>query len=118
MPLKKIVAPESAAFRIVVLRPPAKGRRVKILNQMTETHRLIDLAERISDVTGTDIAFIDNPRNEDAENELAVKNTQFLELGLVPLTLKDGLMNEVMNIVDKYKDRADVTHIPCTSNWK
>jgi len=105
-------------LRLAVTNPPALGERVKILNQMTETHRLIDLAERISEITGTKIAFVDNPRNEDAENELAVKNTQFLELGLVPLTLEGGLMNEVINIVDKYKDRVDISHIPCTSNWK
>ena len=55
-------------IELAIINPPQRGDRVRILNQCTETHRVIDLAERVSELTGAPIAFIDNPRNEAREN--------------------------------------------------
>jgi len=97
--------------------PPAKGERVKILNQMTETHRVRDLARMIADMAGASIENLPNPRNEDDENELHVENNCFLELGLEPTTLEDGLLQEVSEIARKYKDRCDLRRVKCVSYW-
>ena len=51
---------------------------MKIFNQMTETHRVRDLAELVAELTGAKIAWLPNPRKEAAENELVVQNDQFL----------------------------------------
>src|ERR1700689_2579435 len=79
-------------IELAITNPPAHGDRVKILNQMTETHRLRDLAEMVSGITGAKIDYVDNPRNEAAENDLFVENRQFLEMGLDPITLEEGLL--------------------------
>ncbi len=97
--------------------PPAKGERVRIINQMTETHRVRDLAKIISRLTGVEIAYVPNPRKEDAENDLHVKNDSFLSMGLNPTTLEDGLLTEVTDIAKRYADRADLSKVPCTSTW-
>src|SRR5580692_10181986 len=55
-----------------IANPPQRGERVRIFNQMTETFRLIDLAKMISEMTGTPLQFLENPRNEAPENELRV----------------------------------------------
>ncbi len=97
--------------------PPQRGERVKILNQMTETHRVRDLAEMIGRLTGNEIAYVTNPRREDAENELHVRNDAFLGLGLDPTKLADGLLAEVTEVAKRYAHRADLSKIPCTSTW-
>ena len=84
---------------------------------MTETHRVRDLAELIRKMTGAEIAYLPNPRKEAAENDLVVKNDKFRELGLNPITLEEGLLDEVVEVAKKYAYRLDRSRIPATSAW-
>ncbi|WP_019998109.1 NAD-dependent epimerase/dehydratase family protein [Aureimonas ureilytica] len=96
---------------------PERGARVRIMNQMTETHRVRDLAEMISRMTGAPVEHRDNPRNEMAENDLVVANDTLIKLGLEPTRLSDGLMDEVVRVAEKHRDRCDTSRIVCSSLW-
>jgi len=105
-------------IEIAITNPPEAGDRVRVLNQMTETHRLVDLAKMIADVMGAEIAYLPNPRREAEENELIVRNDQFLALGLNPTTLSEGLLEEGKEVAHRYRYRADPTKIIARSVWQ
>src|SRR6185503_2098006 len=75
-------------IQLAVETPPEPGERVRIFNQATEVHRIIDLAELVSKLTGVDVDLVENPRKEARENELVVENRNLLDLGLDPITLE------------------------------
>ncbi|MHB1595439.1 MAG: NAD-dependent epimerase/dehydratase family protein [Streptosporangiaceae bacterium] len=103
---------------IAITNPPPAGSQPMVLNQITETHRVLDLAKLVSELTGAEIANLPNPRQEADENDLVVRNDQFLALGLNPTTLSNGLLEEVSLIADKYKHRVDPTKIIARSTWR
>ena len=103
--------------QIALENSPTSNERVMIFNQMTETHRVRDLAEQVSGLTGAEVAYVDNPRKEALENELYVMNDLFLDKGLSPITLEQGLLDEVIDVAKRYAERADLSKIPCTSVW-
>lgn len=105
-------------IKLAVSNPPEKGERVKIFNQTTECHNILDLAEKVSALTGAEIRYYRNPRKEDVKNDLRFCKDSFLSLGLDPIFLNDGLMLEVNEVAKKYQNRCDHGKVICTSTWR
>lgn len=105
------------SIALVLDNPPARNGKDRILNQVTETYTVRSLANLISQNSGVAVSMVDNPRNEAAENRLSVSNTTLIDMGLEPITLAYGLMEETRDIAARYKGRCQIEMIPCTSTW-
>jgi UDP-sulfoquinovose synthase len=84
---------------------------------MTESHQVGDLAKKVASLTGSKIHDLPNKRTHAVENDLIVDNRCFIELGLDPTTLDNGLLEEVVNVAKKFSNRCDLKRIPCVSAW-
>ena len=102
---------------LALAHPPARGERVKVMNQMTECWQVRELAQMVARLTGAQVAHLPNPRAEADENELIVENRRLLSYGLDPVTLEAGLLLEAAEIARRYADRADLDKIRCVSAW-
>jgi UDP-sulfoquinovose synthase len=105
-------------IELAINNPPETASRPLVLNQITETYPVLELAKLIGDKMDAEIAYLPNPRREADENELAVLNDQFLALGLEPTTLSEGLLEECTEIAARYQHRADVKKIIARSVWR
>ena len=46
-----------------------------------------------------------------------MKNEHLLDLGLQPTTLKEGLLEELVDVAKKYAHRIDRSRIASTATW-
>ena len=104
---------------LAVANPPKAGERVEILNQVAETARVRDIAQMVAKLFDAEVQQVENPRQEDAENELVVANQKFKLLGLDPVLLEsaDGLFKEVTEIAEKYLHRIDKSKVASIAYW-
>ncbi|KAA0163539.1 hypothetical protein FNF28_04196 [Cafeteria roenbergensis] len=105
-------------MQLAVENPPKRGDAVRIFNQMTECHRLLDLVALLKRVfPGTEASFVDNPRKELRANDLRVTNQKFLDLGLKPRLLEGDSVREIHEAVTLFKSRFDPRHVLPKSFW-
>ena len=90
--------------------PPAKGDRVRIINQVAESLSIADLAQLVAQETGIEVKFIDNPRNEPVCNDFAVDSDTISNSGLQVRHLADGLAAEFKTTM-VWQDRVDPAHL-------
>lgn len=92
------------------------NRRPRIFNQVAEVRSVIELAEIIEAQYGASIEFKDNPRKELPENELAVSNLGLRSLGFEPVTLNEGLINDVKAIA-ALSEKFDPSRVMTSPKW-
>lgn len=82
---------------------PKNNEKVRIFNQVSETKSILELANLCVDFYGGEIKFLENPRNELAENKLKVDNEGLKSLGFEPIKLSKSLIDDVKFLVDEMK---------------
>lgn len=91
--------------------------RVRIFNQVSETRSVMELAEILKQDYGATISHKDNPRKELAENELVVSNEGLVSLGFSPITLNEGLIEDVKFLADTCSSRLNKANIMSSPKW-
>lgn len=90
---------------------------VRIFNQVSETRSVLELAGLLREHYGATISFKENPRKELPQNELAVSNEGLVSLGFNPITLNEGLIEDVKFLAEKCAFRLNAANIMSSPKW-
>jgi UDP-sulfoquinovose synthase len=107
---------------IACLNPAARGE-CRVFNQFTEQFSVLELAQMVH-VAGkklglrVEIDHISDPRVEAEEHYYNAKHSKLIELGLKPHLLSDSLLDSLMNVALKYRDRVDAAVMLPRINWR
>jgi len=107
---------------IACLNPAAQGE-CRVFNQFTEQFSVLDLARMVQaagkklDLT-IEVDHISDPRVEAEEHYYNAKHSKLIELGLEPHLLSDSLLDSLMNVAMKYRDRIDSAVMLPRINWR
>lgn len=106
----------------LAIETPANVGEFRVFNQFTEMFSINDIATQIKTAGNTlgldvEVNNIDNPRVEAEKHYFNAKNTNLLDLGLVPHKLSDSLLDSLLNFAVKYKDRVDQSQIMPKVSW-
>jgi UDP-sulfoquinovose synthase len=102
---------------------PAKEGEFRVFNQFTEQFSVLDLAHLVQTAAGkmgfgVEINHLPDPRVEAEAHYYNAKHSKLIELGLKPHLLSDSLLDSLMNIAVKYRDRIDAATMAPQVNWR
>lgn len=102
--------------------PPAAGE-YRVFNQFTETFNVADLAEKVRHAGGevgieVQVDHVTNPRLEMEEHYYNPTHTKLLSLGLEPTMLSETLIESMLEVIRRYKDRVMVDVIDPVTQWR
>jgi UDP-sulfoquinovose synthase len=109
-------------IELACLNPAARGE-CRVYNQFTEQFSVMDIALKVREA-GQDLGMkveidhIPDPRVEAEQHYYNAKHSKLLDLGLQPHYLSESLLDSLMNIALRYRDRIDPTIILPQVNWR
>src|SRR5271154_731936 len=107
---------------IACLNPAAPGE-FRVFNQFTEQFSVLELAGLVQSAAKklgmrVTIEHLADPRVEAQEHYYNAKHSKLIELGLEPHLLSDSLLDSLMNVALKYRDRIDPNVMLPQINWR
>jgi len=107
---------------LACLYPAARGE-CRVFNQFTEQFSVLDLASMVQREAGkmglsVKIDHLANPRVEAQEHYYNAKHSKLVDLGLEPHLLSDSLLDSLINIAVKYRDRIDSSVLLPQVDWR
>jgi len=102
--------------------PAARGE-CRVFNQFTEQFSVADLAQLVLSAgkkigLKVEVDYLPDPRVEAEKHYYNAKHSKLIDLGLKPHLLSESLLDSLMNIALKYRDRVDRSLMPPTVNWR
>jgi UDP-sulfoquinovose synthase len=109
-------------IEIACLNPPARGE-CRVYNQFTEQFSVLQLAELTAAAAAqigmrVEIEHLPDPRVEAEDHYYNAKHSKLIDLGLKPHLLSSNLLDSLLNIALKYKDRIDPALMLPRVNWR
>jgi UDP-sulfoquinovose synthase len=102
---------------------PAKAGEFRVFNQFTEQFCVLELAEMVKAAGAkiglqVEIEHLSDPRVEAETHYYNAKHSKLIELGLKPHLLSDSLLDSLINIAMRYRDRIDPSLFAPQVSWR
>lgn len=109
-------------IELACLNPAAPGE-LRVFNQFTEQFSVLDLARMVQkegEKLGLKVTInhLPDPRVEAESHYYNAKHSRLVDLGLKPHLLSDALLDSLMNIAVRYRDRVDQSHFQPRVDWR
>jgi UDP-sulfoquinovose synthase len=107
---------------LAILNPPERGE-YRVFNQFTEQFQVGQLADRVRAARHahgfeTQIEHLPNPRTELEAHYYNAKHQRLMELGLVPHSLEDSLIDRMIGLVEHFKNRIQPELFAPRVDWR
>lgn len=102
---------------------PAGRGECRVFNQFTEQFSVLGLAELVRTAgakigLNVQIDHLPDPRVESEHHYYNAKHSKLVDLGLSPHCLSDSLLDSLINIAMKYRDRVDSSVLLPQIDWR
>jgi UDP-sulfoquinovose synthase len=102
--------------------PPSAGE-YRVFNQFTEVFNVAELAEKVRHAGGelgmeVQVDHVANPRVELEEHYYNPTHTKLLSLGLSPVLLSETLIESMLQVIARHRERVDVDVIAPVTQWR
>jgi len=109
-------------IEIACLNPAARGE-CRVFNQFTEQFSVLEIARMVQKAARelgmeVEINHLPDPRVEAEEHYYNAKHSKLIDLGLKPHFLSHSLLDSLMNIAVKYRDRIDLSLMQPNVSWR
>src|SRR5271168_2332736 len=109
-------------LEIACMNPAGKGE-FRVFNQFTEQFSVLDLANLVQKAgkqagLKVEIDHLPDPRVESEQHYFNAKHSKLIDLGLAPHFLSDSLLDSLIDIAVRYKDRIDSALFLPRVNWR
>ena len=102
---------------------PAEPGECRVYNQFTEQFSVLELA-RLVQTSATHLGLkvtidhLPDPRVEKEEHYYNAKHSKLVDLGLRPHLLSESMLDSLLNIATRYRDRIDESLFLPRVNWR
>jgi UDP-sulfoquinovose synthase len=107
---------------LACLNPPSRGE-FQVFNQFTEQFSVLQLAQMVQAAVkklglSATIDHLPDPRVEAENHYYNATHTKLTDLGLKPHLLSESLLDSLVNIAIRYRDRVDVNLLLPRIDWR
>jgi UDP-sulfoquinovose synthase len=102
---------------------PADPGECRVYNQFTEQFSVLELARLVQSAAAhfglkASIDHIPDPRVEKEEHYYNAKHSKLVDLGLRPHMLSDSVLDSLLNVATRYRDRVDESLFLPRIDWR
>ena len=102
---------------------PAGRGECRVFNQFTEQFSVLQIAQLVQTAgrklgLPVEIDHLPDPRVESEDHYYNAKHSKLIDLGLKPHYLSDSLLDSLMNIAVRYRERIDTSMFTPQVNWR